>query len=136
MSEVNELEAIRARHEEAEQDNNSDWAADHGARAHFDRETLLRLLDAAREELAEERAKISAWTDDERRAMRAAILAYLSALVEDEGAILAVTIAIATTSDVSPEKTEDYEAGETTNMYDVARAVLRTLATRAQGESS
>jgi hypothetical protein len=50
MTTLEELEAIRARHEEAEQDNNSDWAADHGARAHFDRETLLRLLDAAREE--------------------------------------------------------------------------------------
>ena len=50
---TDELEAIRARHEEAEQDNNSNWAADHGARAHFDRETLLRLLDAAREDLRE-----------------------------------------------------------------------------------
>jgi hypothetical protein len=59
---TDEIEAIRARHEEAEQDNNSDWAADHGARAHFDRETLLRLLDAARAELRDVReAALSAW---------------------------------------------------------------------------
>jgi DNA-binding MarR family transcriptional regulator len=50
---TDELEAIRERHQEAEHDNNSNWAADHGAQAHFDRETLLRLLDAAREELRE-----------------------------------------------------------------------------------
>jgi hypothetical protein len=50
---TDELEAIRERHQEAEHDNNSNWATDHGAQAHFDRETLLRLLDAAREELAE-----------------------------------------------------------------------------------
>ena len=43
---TDELEAIRERHQEAEHDNNSNWAADHGAQAHFDRETLLRLLDA------------------------------------------------------------------------------------------
>ena len=48
---LDELEAIRERHEEAEHDNNSNWATDHGAQAHFDRETLLRLLDAAREDV-------------------------------------------------------------------------------------
>jgi len=50
---TDEIEAIRERHQETEHDNNYDLAADHGAQAHFDRETLLRLLDAAREELAE-----------------------------------------------------------------------------------
>jgi len=54
-----EIEAIRERHQEAEHDNNSDWATDHGAQAHFDRETLLRLLDAAEAALEEERAKVS-----------------------------------------------------------------------------
>ena len=74
------------------------------------------------------------WITDRDRADAA--LSTLRQWMEDEGTVLAVTIAIAITSDVSPEKTEDYEAGETTNMYDVARAVLRTLAARAQGESS
>jgi len=64
-----EIEAIRERHQEAEHDNNSNWAADHGARAHFDRETLLRLLDTARSELAE----TSAWTDDDQRGLNAAV---------------------------------------------------------------
>jgi hypothetical protein len=66
---IDELEAIRERHQEAEHDNNSNWATDHGAQAHFDRETLLRLLDAARAELAE----ISAWTDDDQRGLNAAV---------------------------------------------------------------
>lgn len=99
---TDELEAIRARHEEAEQDNNSDWAANHGARAHFDRETLLRLLDANEifRQLAERQEPLgadfeaavgdlstlyetdvpganevetSAWTDDDQRGLNAAV---------------------------------------------------------------
>jgi hypothetical protein len=51
MSEANELEAIRARHEVTEHDW---WPAAAGV-AHTDRATLLRLLDTAREELREVR---------------------------------------------------------------------------------
>jgi hypothetical protein len=75
MSEPNELEAIRARHEVAESDGRYDlsWHRDYGRAAHRDRATLLRLLDAAREEMAEERAEISAWTDDDQRGLNAAV---------------------------------------------------------------
>ena len=57
---TDELEAIRARHE----DTSGGWMHGHcdiedGEQAHTDRATLLRLLDAAREELAEERAKLT-----------------------------------------------------------------------------
>ena len=69
-----EIEAIRERHQEAEHDNNSSWATDHGAQAHFDRETLLRLLDAARAELAE----ISAWTYDDQLGVNAAVADTMS----------------------------------------------------------
>jgi hypothetical protein len=58
MSNANELEAIRARHKTADarfvvQGITLDGAA--VPRAHADRATLLRLLDAAREELREVR---------------------------------------------------------------------------------
>ena len=52
MSEANELEAIRARHWVAGQ--YVTLALDAGQQAHADRATLLRLLDAAREELDKE----------------------------------------------------------------------------------
>jgi hypothetical protein len=61
---TDELEAIRARHEAAKQALDDDryysspngypppsFSHDSGKRAHADRATLLRLLDAAREEL-------------------------------------------------------------------------------------
>ena len=58
---TDELEAIRARHEAAESDgrfpwlpDDLSWQEDYGQAAHRDRATLLRLLDAAREELAED----------------------------------------------------------------------------------
>ena len=61
MSEANELEQIRARHEadcgfESDGMDNAEWRAALtmlATRAHTDRATLLRLLDAAREELRE-----------------------------------------------------------------------------------
>jgi hypothetical protein len=65
---TDELEAIRARHEAAKQALDDDryysspngypppsFSHDSGKRAHADRATLLRFLDAAREELAEVR---------------------------------------------------------------------------------
>jgi hypothetical protein len=57
MTTLGELEAIRARHEAAESDGRYDlsWHEDYGQAAHRDRATLLRLLDAAREELREVR---------------------------------------------------------------------------------
>ena len=57
---------------------------------------------------------------------RAAILAYLSALVEDEGAVEAVARSIMAVDEIQMFHTP----------MDLARAVLRTLLTRAQGESS
>ena len=67
-----EIDAIRARHEALEALGHlahHDWASE----AHADRATLLRLLDAAREELAEERAKL---TESARRVeeMQAALV--------------------------------------------------------------
>jgi hypothetical protein len=57
---TDELEAIRARHWVAGQ--YVTLALDAGQQAHADRATLLRLLDAAREELREVReAALSAW---------------------------------------------------------------------------
>jgi hypothetical protein len=51
-----EIDAIRARHEQAEDDDYRDnWVLRHGLKAHADRATLMRLLDAAREELREVR---------------------------------------------------------------------------------
>jgi hypothetical protein len=61
MSEANELDAIRARHEAVSHDFPDSWMRpiyyEHivGPEAHTDRATLLRLLDAAREELREVR---------------------------------------------------------------------------------
>jgi hypothetical protein len=52
-----ELEAIRARHEDRGRTEKDGSLFD----AHCDRGTLLRLLDAAREELAEERANYGDW---------------------------------------------------------------------------
>ena len=73
---------------------------------------------------------------DERRAMRAAILAYLSALVEDEGAVEACARAV--WDDREPETRVWEEKHEIfkDEWRRTARAVLRTLLTRAQGESS
>jgi hypothetical protein len=55
---IDELEAIRARHKEVETeiyyDNMDTPTWRQGADAHTDRATLLRLLDAAREELDKE----------------------------------------------------------------------------------
>ena len=52
---TDELEAIRARHEAANAPNGNitaiQWRLTYGGDAHADRATLLRLLDAAREEL-------------------------------------------------------------------------------------
>ena len=58
------IEAIRARYEANPYDR---------SQAVADRATLLRILDAARAELAAERAKISAWTDDDQRGLNAAV---------------------------------------------------------------
>ena len=51
MSEANELEQIRARHINKHDD--PEFSEDDGYDAHNDRATLLRLLDAAREDLRE-----------------------------------------------------------------------------------
>jgi hypothetical protein len=60
MTEVNELEAIRARHEAC--GHIDQWPDYDSFMAHADRATLLRLLDAAREELLEvKEAALSAW---------------------------------------------------------------------------
>ena len=56
MSEANELDALRARHDEA--CNPVAYSFDAHIEAHTDRATLLRLLDAAREELAEAAGKV------------------------------------------------------------------------------
>jgi len=66
MSDANELSAIRARHEATNAPNGNitaiQWRLTYGGDAHADRATLLRLLDAAREELREVReAALSAW---------------------------------------------------------------------------
>jgi hypothetical protein len=61
MTTLDELKAIRARHEAVESDgrfpwlpDDLSWHEDYGQAAHRDRATLLRLLDAAREELDKE----------------------------------------------------------------------------------
>jgi hypothetical protein len=55
---TDELEQIRARHEAYDYNNDAEWSRmEQGAFAHTDRATLLALLDAARAELAEERAQ-------------------------------------------------------------------------------
>jgi len=51
------IEAIRARHEAC--GHIDQWPDYDSFMAHTDRATLLRLMDAAREELAEERAKLT-----------------------------------------------------------------------------
>jgi hypothetical protein len=66
--------------------------------------------------------------DDCREAARAAIRAYLGALVEDEGAVEAVAEIIGDDMDASDRHCEFH--------YKAARAVLRTLLTRAQGEKT
>jgi alcohol dehydrogenase class IV len=59
MTTLDELEAIRARHGAANAPNGNitaiQWRLTYGGDAHADRATLLRLLDAAREELREVR---------------------------------------------------------------------------------
>ena len=59
MTTLDELEAIRARHETIDHgiaNYNVGWDDVNAELVHADRATLLRLLDAARAELAEERA--------------------------------------------------------------------------------
>ena len=72
-----------------------------------------------------------------QQAMGGAILAYLSALVEDEGAVEAAAIAIFGSWNNKPVRVQKWddiaEVAKETFRQD-ARAVLRTLATRAQGE--
>jgi hypothetical protein len=53
MTTLDELEAIRARHENMQGVRGAIWSSEMGHIAHADRATLLRLLDAAREELRE-----------------------------------------------------------------------------------
>jgi hypothetical protein len=72
---------------------------------------------------------------------RAAILAYLSALVEDEEAVEAVAqtlcgLANPPESLIDPADHSEFVRTEAIGYRAEARAVLRTLATRAQGESS
>ena len=65
MTTLDELEAIRARHEAANAPNGNitaiQWRLTYGGDAHTDRAALLRLLDAAREENArrEKRADLA-----------------------------------------------------------------------------
>jgi hypothetical protein len=78
--------------------------------------------------------------DDCREAARAAILAYLSALVEDEEAVEAVAqtlcgLANPPESLIDPADHSEFVRTEAIGYRAEARAVLRTLATRAQGES-
>jgi predicted ATPase len=72
MSEANELEAIRARHEKDKKTIvfEAGWERII-IEARRDRETLLRLLDAAMRGAS--LAKISAWTDDDQRGLNAAV---------------------------------------------------------------
>jgi hypothetical protein len=79
--------------------------------------------------------------DDCREAARAAILAYFSALVEDEGAVEAVAqtlcgLANPPESLIDPADHSEFVRTEAIGYRPEARAVLRTLLTRAQGESS
>jgi hypothetical protein len=115
---IDELEAIRARHE----DTSGGWMhgycdIEDGEQAHTDRATLLRLLDAAREELDKEqvshlktRAKITR--------LRKAAQAYFDGYMQDEAA------------DDGPEMT-----GCSLDQHDAAKRLAAAL-TRAQGESS
>lgn len=76
---LDELEQIRERHEAAKQALDDEryysgkvpavFPTNEGKRAHADRATLLRLMDAARAELAE----INVWTDDDQRGLTAAV---------------------------------------------------------------
>jgi hypothetical protein len=82
------------------------------------------------------------WTEFEGDA-RAAILAYLSALGQDEGAVEAVARAICADEYGNPDGFEaitlegvERQTPRWKYCNRSARAVLRTLATRAQGESS
>jgi hypothetical protein len=73
-----------------------------------------------------------------QQAMGAAILAYLNALVEDEGAVEACARAICKSEEVPPDEVcATWEGGSVLQWEtyrDATRAVLRTLATREQGE--
>jgi predicted glycosyltransferase len=79
MTQADEFEAIKARHEadcgfESDGMDNAEWRAALtmlATRAHADRATLLRLLDAARAELAGLRE--AKWTDDDQRSLIAAV---------------------------------------------------------------
>jgi len=55
---LEELEQIRARHEAADKDSGHEWAGLHADHAHTDRAALLRLLDAARTQLADQGAEM------------------------------------------------------------------------------
>ena len=77
---TDEIEAIRERHEkdcgfesEGMQIRHSFHLYHHSISAHTDRAALLAHVDRLVAELAEERAKISAWTDDDQRALNAAV---------------------------------------------------------------
>jgi hypothetical protein len=131
---TDELEAIRARHEAVREalDDEAYYSGQVGQKvlpndacrhAHTDRATLLRLLDAAREELAEERAKISAWTDDDQRNLNAAVAdAMWHWDTRDEGPL---------DPDDALSLTEALKIHLQDNGFQIVR-----LATRAQGESS
>ena len=70
-----------------------------------------------------------------RSAARAAILAYLNALVEDEETIEACRVAIEDHRDLVVKSVSSGIPMAETFSTRYARAALRTLATRAQGES-
>jgi hypothetical protein len=70
--------------------------------------------------------------------VREIVLAYLNALVEDEGAVEACARAMCKSEEVPPDEVaytwEDGSMLQWETYRNAARAVLRTLATRAQGE--
>jgi predicted ATPase len=72
VSGAEEVEKIRVQHDNMQRTKDFSigfFTDDAFEDAHADRATLLRLLDAAREKLAE----ISAWTDDDQRGLNAAV---------------------------------------------------------------
>jgi hypothetical protein len=117
---TDELEAIRARHE----DTSGGWMQGHcdiedGEQVHTDRATLLAHVDRLVAELAE----IGAWTDDDQRGLNAAVAdAMWHWDTRNEGPL-------------DPDDAISLAESLKFHLKDNGFQIVR-LATRAQGESS
>ena len=133
MSDANELEAIRARHEAtaaARQYRERHEILDIAIDAHADRATLLRLLDVAREEL------------DKEQVSHLKTRAKLTGIREAAGKALLSMKLLQQNSEACAVQHHDRPVPHSGWLADTARdlrrlaAALKEPPTRAQGESS